>query len=376
MPDLSLTLVYSVGNANETPKMAHSMANLPMTGDPLPWIDIPTTREATLPLDRLAGQVLVITVLASRVNIRSLLEEIEASAACLKAKSAFWLVLAGTILPSDSLQNPHARLVPDPDGKVAEALQVDANDERSSTHWTDRGLRLIDRIEHSGSPDIRWILKKAAANQPELDAPVIMIPNVLASELRAQLITAWCEGDKADTGYLRNDPDGSLVHVVNPGRKRRVDHFLDDANPLVHEIHACIRQRVVPWIDRATHFRIGFAERYRIACYDAGAGGFFSPHRDFLGPNSHRHFAMTIALNDDFRGGGLRFPEFGSREYRPRPGEAIVYSGTLLHEVTRVTGGRRFALVNFLTDGTGKKAVARYQGEHGEIPRVQKAHMA
>ena len=55
----------------------------------------------------------------------------------------------------------------------------------------------------------------------------------------------------------------------------------------------------------------------------------------------------------EYEGGGLRFPEFGPRVYRPAAGEAIVFSCSLLHEAMAVTHGERFVLLGFLLDEAG-----------------------
>lgn len=71
----------------------------------------------------------------------------------------------------------------------------------------------------------------------------------------------------------------------------------------------------------------------RCAC-DIG----FRLHRDNVTPDArHRRFALTVKLDDDDDGGCLRFPEYDGDLHRPAPGGAIVFSGTLLHEVTKVT---------------------------------------
>ena len=44
------------------------------------------------------------------------------------------------------------------------------------------------------------------------------------------------------------------------------------------------------------------------------------------------------------------FPEYGPRGYKPPPGAAIVFSCSLLHAVSRVTAGRRYAFLPFMYD--------------------------
>jgi predicted 2-oxoglutarate/Fe(II)-dependent dioxygenase YbiX len=66
-------------------------------------------------------------------------------------------------------------------------------------------------------------------------------------------------------------------------------------------------------------------------------------------------FALTINLNDGYGGGDLVFPEYGRKTYRAAIGEAIVFSCSLLHEVTPVTRDRRYAFLSFLYDEAGEK---------------------
>ena len=68
-----------------------------------------------------------------------------------------------------------------------------------------------------------------------------------------------------------------------------------------------------------------------------------------------RRFAVSIILNDDFDGGEVSFPEYGSRGFKPPPGGAVVFSCSLLHAVSRVTRGLRFAFLPFLYDDEAAK---------------------
>jgi predicted 2-oxoglutarate/Fe(II)-dependent dioxygenase YbiX len=65
---------------------------------------------------------------------------------------------------------------------------------------------------------------------------------------------------------------------------------------------------------------------------------------------------VTVNLNaGDYEGGALRFPEFGRRTYAPETGGATVFCCSLLHEVTPVTRGVRYAFLPFLYDEAGAK---------------------
>ena len=92
-------------------------------------------------------------------------------------------------------------------------------------------------------------------------------------------------------------------------------------------------------------------ERHIVACYSAEDGGHFAAHRDnTTAGTAHRRFAVSINLNEDFDGGEVSFPEYGPRGFKAPTGGAVVFSCSLLHRVSPVTRGRRFAFLPFLYD--------------------------
>jgi predicted 2-oxoglutarate/Fe(II)-dependent dioxygenase YbiX len=117
-----------------------------------------------------------------------------------------------------------------------------------------------------------------------------------------------------------------------------------------------VYNRVLPEIAKAFQFEATRIERYVVACYEADAGGHFRAHRDnTTRGTAHRKFAVSLVLNAEFEGGSLRFPEFGGRQYQPPPGGALVFSCSLLHEVSPVTRGKRYAFLPFLYDEAGAR---------------------
>ena len=104
-------------------------------------------------------------------------------------------------------------------------------------------------------------------------------------------------------------------------------------------------------IRKAFQFEASRLERLIVACYDSDDRGCFGAHRDnTVRATAHRRFAVSINLNDDFDGGELLFPEFGSRRYRPSAGGALVFSCSLMHAVAPVVRGRRYACLPFVFD--------------------------
>ena len=131
---------------------------------------------------------------------------------------------------------------------------------------------------------------------------------------------------------------------------------IDDAG-LLAEVETRLRTRLFPMVKRAFGWEASEIERFLISRYAEDDQGFFSAHRDDVtAGTAHRKFAVTVNLNaDDYEGGALRFPEFGRRLYAPETGGATVFSCALLHEVTPVTRGVRYAFLPFLYDEAGAR---------------------
>lgn len=205
--------------------------------------------------------------------------------------------------------------------------------------------RLLDHLEMLPAPD-------AHAGTP-LSAPVLILPRVFEPELCRRLIALYDAAGGEISGTMR-EIDGRTVGVVDSFKRRRDAYVTDEAFRL--ELRQRLERRVLPQIHRAFQFEASRLERYIVARYDAEEGGWFRPHRDnTTSGTAHRKFACSINLNaEDFEGGELRFPEYGSRTYRPPTGGAVVFSCSLLHEATPVTRGTRYAFLPFFFDEAGE----------------------
>ncbi len=190
-------------------------------------------------------------------------------------------------------------------------------------------------------------------------APVLLVPRVFGPALRERAIAAWRGGheegqvampSRAYAEGAENKPANTHYHSL----KSRLDHVADDSfNPLLMQT---IKSRLAPELLQAFQFRIGAMERVCIGAYDAGRGDYFRPHRDNITERTReRRFAVTINLNDDYEGGGVKFAEFSEDVYRPEAGGALIFSCSLLHEALPVTRGIRIGAFTFLY-GQGYKA--------------------
>ena len=181
-------------------------------------------------------------------------------------------------------------------------------------------------------------------------APALIVPRIFEPELCRLLIARYREAGGQASGFMR-EVDGRTVGTHDASFKVRRDHLVED-EALQATLRGRLARRLAPEIQKAFQFRATRLERYLVACYRADEGGHFAAHRDNTTKGTaHRRFAVTINLNaEEFEGGDLVFPEFGTTRYRAPTGGAVVFSCSLLHQALPVTKGERFAFLPFLYD--------------------------
>lgn len=183
----------------------------------------------------------------------------------------------------------------------------------------------------------------------ELQAPILYLPNVFEPEFCRRLVELYEADGGEESGFMR-EVDGKTVTTSDPSHKKRRDYGIEDEE-VRSATQARILRRVVPEILKVHQFRVTRMERYIVACYAAEDGGHFRAHRDNTTKGTaHRRFAVSVNLNDDFDGGEVSFPEYGPRSFKAPTGGAVVFSCSLLHAVSPVTRGRRYAFLPFLYD--------------------------
>jgi len=199
----------------------------------------------------------------------------------------------------------------------------------------------------------------------EIPAPILILPNVFELDFCRRLIGLYEQHGGQESGFVR-EVEGKTVLVTDAKHKRRKDYDIGDPE-LIKAIQARIQRRVAPEIQKVHHFKVTRMERYIVSCYAVEDGGHFAPHRDNTTKGTaHRRFAISINLNADFEGGEISFPEYGPRSYKAPPGCAIVFSAPLLHAVSRVTKGRRYAFLPFVYDEAAAKVRAANNAFLGE----------
>ena len=206
------------------------------------------------------------------------------------------------------------------------------------------------RVQAESVLQVRKRLPKLGAPRPgQMQAPVLLLPNVFERDLCQRMIEGYRNGNPAESGFMV-ERDGKTVQQHDHRHKRRSDWNINDRT-LIEAAQERIRRRLVPEIKKAFAFDVTRMERHIVASYDQ-SGGYFRPHRDNTTKGTaHRRFAVTINLNaEEYVGGDLMFPEFGRATYRAPTGGAVVFSCSLLHEALPILRGQRFAYLPFLYD--------------------------
>ena len=211
----------------------------------------------------------------------------------------------------------------------------------------DEADRVLARLNSSPPP--------GEAFGPSAPSPILVLAHVFEPELCAHLIACFERAGGKDSGFMR-DESGRSVENFDDSWKRRRDFHLTDQR-LIANLRARIGRRICPEIKKAFQMRPTRIERDLVARYDAETGGHFGPHRDDTGISvAHRRFAVSINLNVEFEGGEISFPEYSPRSFKAAPGAAVVFSASILHQVSRVTRGRRYVFLTFLFDEEAERA--------------------
>ena len=335
-------------------------------GDPVPWFVLPSTTNPEFKFHSLAGMYVVLCFFGSAgaAEARARLDALLGNRALFDDRRMTFFGISNDPEDRDRKrveETAGVRYFWDFDKAVSK--QFVRSDGAGVTYILDPMLRVIAGIRFDDprghDQAIATLLRRLPAPERhagvEMHAPVLIVPRIFEPGLCRKLIELYEANGGEDSGFMR-EQDGKTVSAINHNFKRRQDYTIADEGlrtSLMRRIH----NRLVPEIAKAFQFRCTRMERYIVACYDAGIGGYFKPHRDNTTKGTaHRRFACTINLNaEEYEGGELRFPEFGPRTYRAPTGGAVVFSCSLMHEATPVAKGTRYAFLPFLYDDAAAK---------------------
>lgn len=357
-----------------------------LPGDPAPWFTQRTSGNPTFHFDTAGGRYLVLAFVgtASDPAGAAMLRLVEEHRALFDDDRITFFGVS--IDPTDESAGrmkedlPGVRYFWDFDGAVSRLYGAAPHDAASGSISYRRFWMVVDpmmrvRMVLEARPDgsDRHELAGYLKALPPVDAfagaalqvPILQLSGVFEPELCDRLVGLYRQHGGVESGFMR-EVGGKTVPVTDHRHKRRADYMIEDEE-LKRELQRRIVRRVVPEIEKVHQFKVTRMERYIVACYDSRDGGHFRAHRDNTTKGTaHRRFALSINLNDAFEGGEVGFPEYGSRTFKPPRGGAVVFSCSLLHSVSPVTAGERYAFLPFLYDDAAaaiREANNRYLDE-------------
>jgi predicted 2-oxoglutarate/Fe(II)-dependent dioxygenase YbiX/peroxiredoxin len=344
-------------------------------GDPAPWFKQRSFANPDYSFDTAAGRYIVVCYFASAADSHSQ----AAIRAVMSLKDIFTDDFASffgvSVDPGDEREKrvadsyPGYRYFWDFDGKIGKlygAIPRDGGSEEVPVRRTwfvlDPTLRLVRVIPFREDQSDIAELVDFVSRLPEpsrfagfeVTAPILILPQVFEPEFCRTLIDLYNENGGQESGFMR-EKDGKTVGITDHSHKRRRDYNIVD-EAMIKQTQNRMLRRVVPEIRKVHQFVVTRMERYLVGCYSAEDGGHFNAHRDnTTSGTAHRRFAVSINLNEDFDGGEVGFPEYGPKRYKAPAGGAVVFSCSLLHSVSRVTRGSRYAFLPFLYDDAAAK---------------------
>jgi peroxiredoxin len=356
---------------SETAASAPSF-NLLTAGDPAPWFRQSSGSNPSYVFDTAAGRYILLCFFGSageaagRAAIDAVISHEQRFD---DHRIAFFGV---SVDPADEGEQRVTERIPgiryfwDFDRSVSRAYGASPLDggEAYRHHWLvlDPTLRIIAVIPFAADGSDRAALFALLDRLPppalfagfEVQAPVLVLPDVFEPGLCRKLIELYDRHGGHESGFMR-EVDGKTVLRTDPAHKRRKDYIITDEE-LTGQLRLRIKRRVVPEVLKVHQFSATRMERYIVSCYAAEDGGHFHAHRDNTTKGTaHRRFAVSINLNEDFDGGEINFPEYGPRSFKIATGGAVVFSCSLMHGVSKVTKGRRYAFLPFLYDEEAAK---------------------
>lgn len=339
-------------------------------GDPAPWFKQRSFANPLYAFDTSAGRYIVLCFLHSGGDAHSqaAMEAVRSRPQFFNDKTASFFAVSHD--PADETEKRVADHYPgyrnffDFDGVVGRLYgslprEVDIERPPIRRFWLvlDPTLRVLKSIPFAADRgDIPALLACLDALPPvaqftgfELQAPILVLPNVFEPEFCQSLIGMYEAHGGKESGFMR-EIDGKTVAIQDHSHKRRRDFDIEDPD-VIQAARARFVRRVAPMIHRAHQFKVTRMERFIVSCYAAEDEAHFRAHRDnTTRGTAHRRFAVSVNLNDAFDGGEVSFPEYGARSYKAPVGGAVVFSCSLLHAVSKVTRGRRYAFLPFLYD--------------------------
>ena len=218
-----------------------------------------------------------------------------------------------------------------------------------SAFITDSNLKINDFVDAQSLEELQKELEDFSLVSTESPAPVLVINNAIDETLAKDLID-YIDAHE-DAGFVTDKDFKRRLHI-HPSTN--LEKRLDDK----------LTKSVLPEIEKVFYSEISHRETYKICRYAGENSGKFGKHRDTIFPHLHRRYAMTLVLNDDYEGGGIVFPEYNAKVLSVPKYGAVIFPGSLFHQVNEIGSGNRYVIISFFfgeAEAIEKEGSERYR---------------
>jgi len=192
---------------------------------------------------------------------------------------------------------------------------------------TTPNLRIHRIFSFSELDNLEKFKKEIHGTEP----PILIVENVISEELKEEIINIFHSSENKN--------------IENKITKNRTHVFAD--RQLTEKLDYKLSKSLFPELKKIYDLDITYRENYKICGYKDIHNGKFHVHRDSVHPYGHRRLAMSLILNEDYEGGGIIFPEYNNKAYKPKSCSAVIFPTPLFHQVLQVTKGTRYVIVSF-----------------------------
>jgi predicted 2-oxoglutarate/Fe(II)-dependent dioxygenase YbiX len=144
----------------------------------------------------------------------------------------------------------------------------------------------------------------------------------------------------------RRRADGELRSVVDPSHRTATVLYAQHLAAVGRKFDEKMNAVLKPLVHHLSGQTLTDHEGTQLVRYTPG--GHYIVHSD-VGPlTRNRHYSVVCYLNDDFEGGGTRFPalDYG---VTPERGKAILFPSGYRHGGDPVTSGEKYIIVSWVT---------------------------
>jgi hypothetical protein len=144
----------------------------------------------------------------------------------------------------------------------------------------------------------------------------------------------------------RRGEDGELRSVVDPSHRTASVLYAQHLGTVGRKFNEKMNRVLKPLVNHLWGHGLTGHEGTQLVHYVSG--GHYIVHSDVGQRTRNRYYSVVCYLNDDFAGGGTRFPAL---DYcaTPRSGKAILFPSNYKHGGEPVTSGEKYILVSWIT---------------------------